>query len=356
MNTQPSNATASELHQWFDRDFHELGAFITSYDGENVTFAKGGETSKVEKFIKTNRPVFYLKDFYQNTYIAYIPSVVLKISKKEVLEFIACWDFNPSTYHSLNNDEDIYREDFASLKEAFKKDLQKAVLISRETYDGSLSILKLMKKAFEFGTGIPYGFWDDTYGVIGSTPELLYNVEGDKIKTYALAGTARLGCEDELLSSKKDRHEHDLVIKDIEEKLKPFSSEIITDETKIHPFKSIVHLRTNIEASLHAETDFTELTNSFSPTAALGGYPKKLSLDFLKETKYSKKYQNRFFGSCFGLMSPGQKEFIVSIRNVQWKNNMLFIESGGGVVPDSELEKEIEELQLKRNTIRKHYL
>ncbi|NCY26051.1 MAG: hypothetical protein EBX37_14775 [Alphaproteobacteria bacterium] len=50
------------------------------------------------------------------------------------------------------------------------------------------------------------------------------------------------------------------------------------------------------------------------------------------------------------------KEFLVSIRNVQWKKNLVFIESGGGVVAESELIKEMEEIHLKRNTIKNYYL
>jgi isochorismate synthase EntC len=346
----------SKLHQWFDRDFHELGAFLTTADSEYVYFAKGGETSRVQEFMKTNRAVFYLKDFYKNSYEAYIPGVLLKISKQEVLDFIACWDFNETHYPALQNDEDLYAKDFAALKKAFGSNLQKVVLVSRESYDGNLNILRLMKKAFEFGSGLPYGFWNDSYGVIGSTPELLFDIKANAIQTYALAGTAKVGHEEELLNSAKDRHEHDLVTQDITEKLKPFTTEINVALTGIHNYKSIVHLRTNIEAKLHPEMNYTDLTNSFSPTAALGGYPKVQSLAFLSSSHYSQKYSKRFFGSAFGLMSPENKEFVVSIRNVQWKDNQLFIESGGGIVPESILEKEIEEIHLKRNTIRKHYL
>jgi menaquinone-specific isochorismate synthase len=351
MNTRPS-----PLHQWFDRDFHEMGAFLTTSDNEFVYFAKGGETQSVDKFLSTNRSVFYLKNFYSNTYEAYIPGEVLKISRAEVQDFIKCWDFNPVTYPALENDEDIYKRDFKELMEAFKGDVKKAVLISRESYDGPLSILKLMKSAFDFGTGIPYGFWNETYGIIGSTPELLFDVKNDLLSTYALAGTARLGEEDDLLNSAKDRHEHNLVIRDIEEKLAGFSSNITTSETGIHKFKNIIHLRTNIKAEVHPKLDYTDLTNLFSPTAALGGYPKKQSMEFLSQTEYAKKYSKRFFGSAFGLMTPETKQFIVAIRNVQWKDHKLFIECGGGVVPESILEKEIEEIHLKRNTIRKHYL
>jgi isochorismate synthase len=350
------NTSLSKLHQWFDRDFHELGAFITTYDNEFVYFAKGGETSEVSKFINTNRAVFYLKDFYRNSYEAYVPGELIKVSKKEVLEFIACWDFNPATYPALKSEENHYEKDFQDLKIAFEGELDKVVLINRESYQGKPSILQFMKKAFDFGTGMPYGFWNGSYGVIGSTPELLYDVKADKLKTYAMAGTAKTGHEAELLNSKKDQYEHVLVIQDIQEKLKNFATEVTTSETGIHPYKNIIHLKTDIAATLNPGMDFTELTNSFSPTAALGGYPKKLALEFLSKSHYAKKYPKRFFGSGFGLISPETKQFVVSIRNVQWRNDELFIESGGGIVPDSVLSKEIEEIELKRSTIRKHYL
>ena len=55
-------------------------------------------------------------------------------------------------------------------------------------------------------------------------------------------------------------------------------------------------------------------------------------------------------------MTKETKAFLVAIRNVQWKESELFIESGGGVVSESDFSKELEEIHLKRNTIRKHYL
>lgn len=346
----------SKLHQWFDRDFLDLGAFLTTSDEKFVYFGKGGETTLVDAFVSSPDPIFYLKDFYQNKYLAYRPGVVLKIERAEVQKFISCWDFNPVHYTVMGNEEGTYREDFATLKASFSDDLQKVVLISRESYRGQLSILNLMRKAFEFGTGMPYGLWTENEGLIGSTPELLYEVDGQALKTFALAGTMKAGLEAELLASKKDRHEHNLVIQDIQEKLIPFARKTESGVTYIHPYKSIIHLRTNIESELKDGVNFTELTNRFSPTAALGGYPKEKSLAFLQNTNYAKKFSPRTFGSAFGLMSDTHKEFVVSIRNVQWKDNELFIESGGGVVKESILEKELEEIALKRAAIKNHYL
>lgn len=349
----------SFLLNWADSDFWKNGAFLVSHDGEQVTLAKGGECSLVEKFTDSPFPVFYLKDFYTNSYLAYTPASFVTLSKGNVLSWINGLSEHHSHISPVSNDEDLYEKDFSLLKSTFGKDLEKVVLVSRETYlpfEGETSIKRLIKKAFQFGTGIPYGLWNNHYGVIGSTPELLYNIEDKSLSTFALAGTAKSGQEEALLKSQKDRHEHNLVIIDIKEKLQPFSKNISVKETGIHPYKSIVHLRTDIEAELKDKVDLTNLTNSLSPTAALGGYPKETSMRFLKATNYSLKYPKRYFGSAFGIISPDMQQFVVSIRNVQWEDQHLFIESGGGVVPESELQKEIDEIHLKRNTIRKHYL
>ena len=349
----------SALVKWLDSDFWKEGAFLTSSDGDTIVFGKGGKTSRVSKFLKTSKPVFYLKDFYTGSYLAYEPATILECTRSEIDEYLETLKLPKIKFSPIENDEDLYEKDFSLLKSAFSEKLQKVVLISRETYEafeGEATIKHLLMKAFTFGTGLPYGFWDKKFGIIGSTPELLFNIDMDLLETYALAGTAKLGSEKELLASKKDRHEHNLVIKDIKEKLQDFAEDIEVGETHIHPYKSLVHLRTDIEATVEEDVDLTSLTNTFSPTAALGGYPKENSLKFLQGTHYAQKYPSRVFGSAFGLVSEDVKEFVVAIRNIQWENSRLFIECGGGIVSESLYQNELDEVHLKRETIRKHYL
>jgi isochorismate synthase EntC len=349
----------SYLSNWADRDFWNLGAFLISPDGENVTLGKGGSCTITEKLTEAPIPVFYLKDFYSGAYLTYTPAEFLTISRGNLLDWMNHFQENHPPISPVSNDDDVYERDFALLKSSFKSGLEKVVLISRETYfsfEGEVTIQHLMKKAFHFGTGSPYGFWNGHYGVIGSTPEVLFSIHDKSLKTFALAGTARKGQEEELLLSEKDRHEHNLVIRDITEKLSPFTTDLKVAPTGVHPFKSIIHLKTDIMGKLRENIDYTALTNSLSPTAALGGYPKNSSLCFLKSSHYSARYPVRYFGSAFGIMSQEMKHFVVSIRNVQWENKHLFIESGGGIVPESEFAKELEEIHLKRQTIRSHYL
>lgn len=349
----------SAFQNWPDRDFFKLGAFLCSPDGDSYTFGKGGTFTLTEKFIESEAPVFYMKDFFENTYFAYTPDSFITISKANFLAWLKAQSVSHTPVSPIENDDEIYQKDFELLRSAFSESLQKVVLVSRETYEpfeGEATVKKLLRAAVELGTGTPYGFWNGQYGVIGSTPEFLYSVDDKILRTFALAGTAKKGDEVELLNSKKDRHEHDLVIKDIVEKISGFVSSIHVHETDIHPFKNIVHLRTDIEGKINEDADFTKLTSVMSPTAALGGYPKEASLKFLKGSNYAQKYPKRYFGSAFGLVTKHTKAFVVSIRNVQWEGSHLFIESGGGVVPESILSKEMDEIHLKRNTIRKNYL
>ena len=349
----------SLLKEWIDESFWTLGAFITSSDGENITLGKGGTRSLTNEIKETEGPVFYLKDFYHDSFLTYTPTHFLSLSRSHFEEWLNQVPDERTHFSPISNDDDIYQKDFLILKTHLKEHLEKVVLISRETFEafeGKKTIKHLLKKSFSLGVGLPYGLWDTHAGMIGSTPEILFDIKNHELSTYALAGTSKKGKEAELLGSKKDQHEHKLVIKDISEKLSSFIGKIEVQETKIHPFKNLIHLKTEINGKLLENVNFTQLTSSLSPTAALGGYPPRESKEFLLGSNYFQKYPLRYFGSAFGIITKETKEFLVTIRNVQWEATHLYIESGGGIVSESNFEKELDEIHLKRNTIRNHYL
>lgn len=349
----------SFLASWIDRDFWRTGAFLSSSNGDHITLGKGGRTQLIEGPLAFKTPTFLLKDFFEKKYLAYTPDSFVTVSRANFLSYLKSLSDVHDPISPLSNDDDLYEKDFKLLQGAFNKSLRKVVLVSRETYgsfEAERSIQRLVRKAVEFAVGIPYGKWSEGQGIVGSTPELLFSLKDRKLSTFALAGTARQGQEQELLNSPKDLEEHALVVQDIQEKLSPYIEEIKTGETHVTPFKKLIHLKTNLEGKLKDIASVENLINALSPTAALGGYPMKDSLRFLTGTHYFQKYSTRYFGSAFGLYNGNEQEFIVAIRNVQWEGQHLFIESGGGVLPNSDFQKELAEIHLKRNTIRSHYL
>lgn len=343
----------------FEGDFFEKGAFLKNPTDGTILLGTGGEFDIVKTFRTESREVFYLKDFYTDTYLRYTPDRIRRLTLPDQEQILSSKEIRRPDFQCIGSEDHLYREDFQDLMKKFSGNLRKVVMISRESYmadDFEAVLTHLIKKALSFGTGTPYGIWGKDFGIIGSTPEELFTLKDNLLTTQALAGTSKKGSEEELMNSQKDLLEHNLVVQDISEKLTGFSDKIQVGEIYTTEFKSIIHLKTDIRAAVSDEVDVAQLVSALSPTAALGGYPRKESMRFLRETRYFKKYPERSFGSTMGVVSRTDSRFVVMIRNLQWRNGVYFIESGGGIVPGSELLKEMNEIFWKRNVVKDHYL
>lgn len=337
------------MDPWFDDEFFQTGAFLRLRSGKYL-FGKGGTSTTAPELPEVLVPNhFYLKNFYDESIRIYAPREhVLRESLPQFsvpggrdIELIATADAS-------------YEEDFRSLKVALGEGLKKVVLISRSTYsteDSHETKKNAFLRALSSDAGIPYGLWDSRSGILGVTPEVLFDLREDKLSTYALAGTAPAQEKDSLLRSEKDLREHSFVVQNISEVLREYSSEVKASALKTQGFRNLVHLRTDIEAEVRSQQHLPKILSSLSPTAALGGYPKKRALNFLRSTKYAEAHPGRIYGSALGVQSTeGDVRFVVMIRNLQWKADEIFIECGGGIVAESEFENELQEIRLKRRT------
>lgn len=340
--------------EWIDEEFFETGAFM-ELQTEEILLSKGGVARWVDQLPETlEENIFYLKDFYSRKTLIYSPRETLRISKDELSKLHP----EKSSVKITNSHDETYKKDFHKLMTSFGENLSKVVLISRENYESTDPLhtrRQLIIRGLTSKLGFPYGLWTKQIGIVGSTPELLFDQKDREIQTFALAGTSVAGKESALLNSSKDKIEHELVVRNIQEILKRNSSSVSTGDLRIQSYGDLIHLRTDIKASLFPDVRTSDLINELSPTAALGGYPKKNALEFLKETEYQKHFPDRIFGSAFGVSSQKSMRFLVLIRNVQWNEDTFFIESGGGVVPSSVLEDELLEISRKRSLIRSFY-
>jgi isochorismate synthase EntC len=199
-----------------------------------------------------------------------------------------------------------------------------------------------------------YGFWQDGQGMIGATPEVLFEKQGKKVSTMALAGTMAKSTHsrgDLLLKDKKEMHENKLVVDDIRQQLTPLGRVVIS-EPSILELPSLWHLITPIELRLDEEVQAIELVKRLHPTPALGVAPRRFGWRWMREWP-QQKLRSRF-GAPF-LMKVDTDHWIclVAIRNLQWDRTQMMIGSGCGVVRDSELEREWLELFYKRESVKK---
>lgn len=187
---------------------------------------------------------------------------------------------------------------------------------------------------------------------ISVSPERLFKIAGTTLYTEAVAGTRPRGLnyeedkrlEDELKISAKDQHEHQLVVNEILKILQNFSIGISFDETKVIKQKTVQHLKTEIQTDIINKTTTTEILKQLHPTPAVGGLPREKSLNWLSENE---PFGREYYAAPIGIMSQNFSEFFVNIRSAQIQNNQMKLFSGVGIVQESEVQAEWNELESK---------
>jgi menaquinone-specific isochorismate synthase len=198
-----------------------------------------------------------------------------------------------------------------------------------------------------------YGFWQNGAGILGATPEILFHRTENQVKTMALAGTLskKSGKSPrEFLKDPKELHEHQLVVKDIQQRLQKLGW-VRTSETEAVEFPTLYHLRTLMELDVH-HADVRELVQLLHPTPALGVSPRNYGLGWLRDLPYQKD-RGLFGAPILFSLSDSETLCLVAIRSLQWSQEGARIGSGGGLVSASDLQSEWKELALKRESVMK---
>jgi menaquinone-specific isochorismate synthase len=199
-----------------------------------------------------------------------------------------------------------------------------------------------------------YGYEIEGRGAAGLTPEVLFRMEDGILHTMALAGTVPQGLESDLETSEKLRHEHEMVVASLVERLTPLG-ELRRDARRLMPLNGMTHLCTKLRVVLddanwlHRTTDLISLLH---PTPALGVAPRNAaSLKLLGGWRKDLGVPSRF-GAPLGVKWPGGMLMLVAIRGVFWEHGQAYLPSGCGIVAGSEAEAEWAELSLKRRWVR----
>ena len=188
----------------------------------------------------------------------------------------------------------------------------------------------------------------------GATPEILAQVNQNKLKTMALAGSIHRGLnsvEDKqlsqmLLNSNKDRHEHNLVVESIRRRLKPISTSIeVSNSPQIYTLSYIHHLFTPIKATLNEAYGVLPLVEILHPTPALGGSPRRPALDFIRNAETIPR--GWYAGPIGWIDQKMDGEFAVAIRSAVAQDRRVWLYAGAGIVTDSLPANEWAETNLK---------
>jgi menaquinone-specific isochorismate synthase len=285
---------------------------------------------------------------------------VVSLPKREFVEILE--SMNPEGF------KEIYEFDFREkhrfieavmeLKNHFKSTpLRKAVPYARARARRAPSrenqfhmVLSALHQQTRSG-GYVFACANESGGLLGLTPELLFQKQDDQIHTMALAGT-RLdepGAAEKILSDPKELIEHQWVVDGIRECIQDLGK-LHLDPVRVSRSGRLLHLETKMKLE-NASAQFAQIVQRLHPTPALGGYPKQAAVDWL--ARYNEASPRSRFGAPFGFKSGELEICLVAIRAVEWSHVDDFSDmtAGCGITERSDPDAEWREVQNKWKSI-----
>ncbi|MCR6653914.1 MAG: isochorismate synthase DhbC [Cellvibrionaceae bacterium] len=197
------------------------------------------------------------------------------------------------------------------------------------------------------------------HALVGASPELLISRQGTKVIANPLAGSEPRSDDPlidqkraaQLLHSEKDLREHALVVKAIDEALRPFCHTLdIPAKPSLISTPAMWHLSTTIHAELKdPATTSLELALALHPTPAICGYPCAQAQQAIREIE---NFDRGLFTGIVGWCDEtGDGEWVVTIRCAEIKDHLVRLYAGAGIVEGSQPEKELAETGAKFNTM-----
>lgn len=190
----------------------------------------------------------------------------------------------------------------------------------------------------------------------GATPEILYRRQGDSLFVPAIAGTRvisdfdseELAAED-LVGSEKEHREHMAVVEGIcssLERLKLYPQ--VLGKKCVKRYGNILHLHSTITSQISSTVANDQLIAALHPTPAIGGFPQKVAMAFLKEHE---SWRRGLFASPILIKRREEETCLVAIRSGVLHKEQITFFAGAGFVSGSTKEGEWQETEKKMKNL-----
>ncbi|MBI3994572.1 MAG: anthranilate synthase component I family protein [Nitrospirae bacterium] len=196
--------------------------------------------------------------------------------------------------------------------------------------------------------------------LVSASPERLIRLQGGVVETRPIAGTRPRGRDPredqgmriELLASDKERAEH-LMLVDLERndlgKVCRYGSVCVDEFMATEQYSHVIHIVSNIRGELSGGRDALDVIRAVFPGGTITGVPKIRCMEIIEELE--PVVRGPYTGS-FGYISlAGELDLNLIIRTFVIKNNRAYVQVGGGIVADSEPEREYQETLYKAEAL-----
>jgi len=200
----------------------------------------------------------------------------------------------------------------------------------------------------------------DEFHIVGSSPEILARLENNEVTVRPIAGTRRRGkdkkddlrMEKDLTNDPKEIAEHlmliDLGRNDIG-RISEAGSVEVTEKFEVERYSHVMHMVSNVKGKLKKDLNYMDVVRATFPAGTLSGAPKIRAMELIEEIEPVKR---GIYGGAVGYFSwNGNMDMAIAIRTAIIKDDILYIQAGGGFVADSDPELEWKEALNKGRAI-----
>ncbi|MCB9426404.1 MAG: anthranilate synthase component I family protein [Flavobacteriales bacterium] len=206
----------------------------------------------------------------------------------------------------------------------------------------------------------PYLFFFDygAFKILGSSPEAQLVIKNRKAEIHPIAGTFRRTGDDEkdaklakkLSNDPKENSEHVMLVDLARNDLSRNGHEVqVENYREVQFFSHVIHLVSKVSGVLHQQANTMQVVADTFPAGTLSGAPKHKALTLIE--KYEKTSRG-FYGGAIGFMDfKGNFNHAIMIRTFMSKNHELHYQAGAGIVSESNLDNETQEVYNKLSAL-----
>jgi para-aminobenzoate synthetase component 1 len=203
---------------------------------------------------------------------------------------------------------------------------------------------------------MPFAAYVDAgdFVAVSHSPECFLAVEDDRVSTFPIKGTRETFAGDsalvaaDLRSDAKERAEHVMIVdlerNDLGRVCRPGSVEVAEFE-RVQAYPFLAHMISHVRGRLRPNVSLPELVQATFPGGSITGAPKIRAMEIIEELE--PRARGLYTGAIGWTDLYGASRFNLAIRTAVLAGNRLTYWAGGGIVADSDPEREYEETWLK---------
>ncbi|HWD95192.1 MAG TPA: chorismate-binding protein [Acidimicrobiales bacterium] len=199
----------------------------------------------------------------------------------------------------------------------------------------------------------------DDVAIASASPELFIDWDGELLRSRPMKGTSRRGrfcAEDEaraaaLVSSPKELAENVMIVDLIRNdmgRVAEIGTVKATELRSLEAYPNVWQLVSEVQCRTRDGVSLVEIFRAMFPCGSVTGAPKQSAMEIIERLEVAER---GVYCGAVGLLSPTvgglHARFSVAIRTAAIAGSTAKFGSGGGVVADSDPEKEHQEMALK---------